>query len=56
MPKGTPEDKNTTKRPLGERMQNPMAEKPMRVVNLIDEAVKDGCHVYSKMGMAPKKG
>lgn len=55
MPKGNPEMYNETKRPLGERMNNPMAEKPCRVVDMMDEAVKDGAHVLTKMGMAPKK-
>lgn len=39
----------------GEKMQNPMAHYGCKVVNVMEEAVKDGAHVLTKMGMAPKK-
>ena len=46
---------NHTGRPVGERMNNPQAEKPMREVNCMDEATKDGAYVMTKMGMGIKK-
>lgn len=53
MPKGNEADYNETKRPVGERANNPQAEVPMREVNMLDWAEKEGVHAM-KIGMTKK--
>lgn len=48
-------NKFSDSRTFGEKMQNPMAHGQMREVNVLDEAMKDGAHVLTKMGMMPKR-
>jgi len=47
--------KVSSKRMIGEHMNNPMADVGMREVNMLDEAMKDGAHVLKNMDMMPKK-
>lgn len=49
------ENKYSDSRTKGEKMNNPMAHYDCKVVDVLDEAVKDGAHVLTKMGMAPQR-